>query len=117
MAIAHIAIFDVVNAVVGGYRGYTQLERARGNTSVNAAVAQAAHDTLAALFPSQGNVRPLLPRSFSSLSQAEDENGQSRICLGIHWRFDKDWGIAQGRQVGDYVFENTLLPVKHPPGS
>src|SRR5437660_11898435 len=27
---------------------------------------------------SSGNVRPLLPRSFLSLSQAEDENGQSR---------------------------------------
>jgi hypothetical protein len=29
-----------------------------------------------------GNVRPLIPRSFSSLSQAEEENGQSRIYLG-----------------------------------
>ena len=31
----------------------------------------------------------LLPRSLSSLSQAEEENGQSRIYLGIHWNFDK----------------------------
>jgi hypothetical protein len=30
------------------------------------------------------NVRPLIPRSFSSLSEAEEENGQSRIYLGIH---------------------------------
>ena len=58
-----------------------------------------------------GTVRPLLPRSFSSFSQAEDENGQSRIYLGIHWRFDKDQGIAQGRQVGDYVFDNAFVKV------
>ena len=54
---------------------------------------------------SQGNVRPLMPRSFKSLSQAEEENGQSRIYLGIHWAFDKTQGIAQGRLVADYVFD------------
>jgi hypothetical protein len=57
-----------------------------------------------------GNVRPLLPRSFETLSQAEEENGQSRIYLGIHWSFDKTEGIAQGRKVADYVFENTFEP-------
>jgi hypothetical protein len=59
---------------------------------------------------SAGNVRPLLPRSFSSLSQAEEENGQSRIYLGIHWLFDKTESITLGRQVGDYVFANTFQP-------
>ena len=59
----------------------------------------------------QGNVRPLLPRSFTSLSQAEEENGQSRIYLGIHWVFDKVEGIKQGEKVGDYVFENAFVPV------
>jgi len=58
-----------------------------------------------------GNARPLLPRSFSSLSQAEEENGQSRIYLGIHWSFDKTEGIAQGRQVADFVFENAFVPL------
>lgn len=59
----------------------------------------------------QGNPRPLLPRSFSSLSQAEEENGQSRIYLGIHWSFDKTAAIAQGRQVADYVFTHAFMPV------
>lgn len=57
-----------------------------------------------------GNVRPYLPRSFSTLSQAEEENGQSRIYLGIHWRFDKTAAIAQGEQVADYVFDHVFLP-------
>ena len=57
-----------------------------------------------------GNVRPLVERRFSSLSQAEEENGQSRIYLGIHWAFDKTEGIAQGRLVADYVFKNILRP-------
>ena len=57
-----------------------------------------------------GNVRPRVERTFSSLSQAEEENGQSRIYLGIHWSFDKTEGIAQGRRVADYVFKNILRP-------
>jgi hypothetical protein len=56
----------------------------------------------------QGNVRPLIPRSFTSLSQAEEENGQSRIYLGIHWSFDKSEGIALGRHVADEVFDNAF---------
>src|SRR5205823_4050171 len=58
MAIVHIAIFDAVNAVTGGYyHSYTGLAPAPVpvHTSTNAAIAQAAHDTLVALFPSQGS--------------------------------------------------------------
>jgi PAP2 superfamily len=62
---------------------------------------------------SRGDARPLLPRSFTSLSQAEEENGQSRIYLGIHWSFDKREGIAQGRQVANAVFERIFQPARH----
>jgi hypothetical protein len=59
----------------------------------------------------QGLLRPYKPRSFSSFSQAEEENGQSRIYLGIHWSFDKTQGIAQGRRVADYVVTHAFLPL------
>jgi hypothetical protein len=59
-----------------------------------------------------GNVRPFKPRSFNSLSEAEEENGQSRIYLGIHWSFDKNEGISQGRSVADYVFANVFTPLQ-----
>jgi hypothetical protein len=55
-----------------------------------------------------GNVRPYIPRHFSRLSQAEEENGQSRIYLGIHWSFDKTEGIAQGRRVANYVYDHAF---------
>jgi len=60
---------------------------------------------------SDGNVRPLVPRSFATLSQAEEENGQSRIYLGIHWGFDKTAGIEQGRAVAGYVFSHAFQPL------
>jgi hypothetical protein len=59
-----------------------------------------------------GQTRPYLPRDFTSFSQAEEENGQSRIYLGIHWSFDKTSGINQGRSVADYAFARAFRPVQ-----
>ncbi len=53
MAIVHLAVFEAINAVEGGYKSYIGLAPAKVGTSFPAAVAQAAHDTLVALFPSQ----------------------------------------------------------------
>ena len=57
-----------------------------------------------------GAPRPLFPRTFATLSQAEEENGQSRIYLGIHWAFDKTAGIAQGRGIADEIFGRAARP-------
>jgi hypothetical protein len=53
-----------------------------------------------------GQVRPVVTRHYSSLSQAIEENGISRIYLGIHWRFDMTAGIAQGTAIGNYVADH-----------
>jgi hypothetical protein len=53
MAIVHIAIFDAVNAIVGGYTSYTGVQATHGPISMDAVIAQVAHDTLIALYPSQ----------------------------------------------------------------
>jgi hypothetical protein len=56
-----------------------------------------------------GNLRPYRPRTFTSFSQAEEENGQSRIYLGIHWSFDKVAGIDQGNAVADWVVDHLYV--------
>src|SRR5438094_5436184 len=53
MAIVHVAMFDALEAVVGGYTSYTGTHAVPGPMSVDAAISQAARDTLAALVPSQ----------------------------------------------------------------
>src|SRR4029453_16519428 len=53
MAIVHIAMFDTINAVVGEYQSYTGVRAPIGPLSLEAAISQAAHDTLVALFPAQ----------------------------------------------------------------
>ncbi len=53
IAIVQIAVFDAVNAIEGGYTSYTDLGPAPAGASLKAAISQAAHDTLVALFPSQ----------------------------------------------------------------
>jgi len=57
-----------------------------------------------------GQPRALHPLSFRSFSEAEEDNGQSRIYLGIHWSFDKTEGIAQGRRIARYVMRNAFEP-------
>ena len=52
IAMVHIAMFDSVNGVLGGYKSYTNITPAK-NASIPAALAQAACETLTALFPSQ----------------------------------------------------------------
>src|SRR5438105_9949692 len=79
MAVVHIAIFDSVNAVLGGYRSYTGIQPAKPPVSLDAAVAQAAHDTLVALYPSQAPVfNSLLSDDLAKVSNKNERaNGVS----------------------------------------
>src|SRR5213078_2360153 len=53
MAIVHIAMFDAINAVDGKYQSYTGVRMPMNAVSMQAAISQAAHDTLVALFAAQ----------------------------------------------------------------
>src|SRR6267143_1892958 len=79
MAIVHIAIFDSVNAVLGGYQSYSGIQPVKPPVSLDAAVAQAAHDTLAALYPSQAPAfDSLLSEDLAEISnKIERANGVS----------------------------------------
>jgi hypothetical protein len=57
-----------------------------------------------------GVPRPLMPRTYNSLSQAAGENAQSRIYLGIHYHFDAVEGIRCGDHIADYIYTHSLLP-------
>ncbi|MFI5008180.1 MAG: hypothetical protein ACHQKZ_12100, partial [Solirubrobacterales bacterium] len=54
LAVVQIAVFDAVNAATGNrFRSYTGLREVQQPTGLNVAIAQAAHDTLVALWPAQ----------------------------------------------------------------
>lgn len=82
MAITHIAIFDVANALTGGkYESYTRTPVATKPTNANAAISQAAHDTIVALYPSHApGCDAALAESLASIPDgASKTNG---IALG-----------------------------------
>ena len=53
MALVHVAMFDAVNAIERSYEPYAADVHASRGASPEAAAAQAAHDTLVALYPSR----------------------------------------------------------------
>jgi hypothetical protein len=58
-----------------------------------------------------GKIRPRMPVTYASFADAEWENAESRIWMGIHWQFDGDDGIAVGNSVADTVFSSVLKPL------
>jgi hypothetical protein len=54
---------------------------------------------------------PLHPLSYASFTDAEYDNAESRIWIGVHWQFDADSGIKEGNRVGDWVFDHAFRPV------
>jgi hypothetical protein len=55
---------------------------------------------------------PGVTRQYSSFSGAADENGQSRILVGFHFRHAVTEGRIQGERVGQWVFDYALRPVR-----
>ena len=52
------------------------------------------------------------PRHFTSFTQAERENADSRVLAGIHFRSSVNAGMRLGEQVGRYVIQHSLKPLK-----
>lgn len=50
-----------------------------------------------------------IPRSFRSFREMAEENGYSRIPLGVHFRMDSDEGVRHGYAIGQRVDE---LPIR-----
>ncbi|HKO79579.1 MAG TPA: vanadium-dependent haloperoxidase [Chitinophagaceae bacterium] len=50
-------------------------------------------------------------RSFTSFSQAADENADSRVMAGIHFRFSCVAGQELGNKIGNWTVDNHLKPV------
>jgi len=54
----------------------------------------------------------LAPRHFTSFQQAAEEAADSRMYGGIHFRFDNEAGLEAGTEIGQFVLQNALLPVR-----
>lgn len=90
MAIVHIAVFDAINAIEGDYRSFTGIPRVHDHTSVDSAIAKAAHDTLVVMFPSQ--------RAAFDQELAED-------LADIPSSQAKTRGIALGRRAAEAILD------------
>src|SRR5205085_6877129 len=87
MALVHVAMFDAVNAIDRSYEPYAAHVHASHGASLEAAAAQAAHDTLTALYPSR--------QAVYDAALAEDLAG---IPPGLAMQ-----GVAVGREVAQQI--------------
>ena len=63
-------------------------------------------------FSTTSTTQPGVTRSFTSFSQAAQENGNSRIYIGFHFRHAVTEGIKLGTRVGTVAFNHYLRPVQ-----
>jgi hypothetical protein len=91
MGIVHVAIYDAAVAIEGGYEPYAATPDAPADTSPEAAIATAAHDTLAGLQPQLGADQSILDHDYSTY-MAAIANGPA-----------KSDGVAVGQQVARAV--------------
>lgn len=96
----HIAMFDAVNSIEGGYTAYHTRVYARRGASSEAAAAQAAHDVLAAMLPAQTatfdtalNAR--LAKIQQPCAQWGAQVGKEVARRIIEWRSTDGWSVPQ----------------------
>jgi PAP2 superfamily len=52
-----------------------------------------------------------LTRAYESFSEAAQENADSRVYAGVHFRYSTAEGLTLGEQIGRFIVESTLHPV------
>ena len=85
------------------------------STGANAAATVLAHffgDHTGFAMTSSTGVPANSIRSFSSFKQAANENADSRVMAGIHFRFATVAGQKMGDEIGRWTLKNHLLPRK-----
>lgn len=88
---------------------YPSTHSALGNAAAGV-LASVFGDATAFTFPSTSADPPGSSRSFTSFSQAADENADSRVMAGLHFRFACEAGQELGRQVAGWTLTNYLQP-------
>jgi hypothetical protein len=76
----------------------------------SARVAEVFFGSDAQTFSVASDGEPGATRHFTSLTQAAEEAGQSRIYGGIHWQYDNVQGLASGRRIAEQAFFGFLRP-------
>jgi hypothetical protein len=61
------------------------------------------------MFTLAGGSQRQISRSYTSLMQAAEESGLSRIYGGIHFSFDNLTGLAMGQAIGLHVLDQALM--------
>ena len=124
-AMMHLAIHDALNAIDRRFRPYTFDEQAAPGASPEAAVAAA--EVLKQFFGTDqisfqdcgvtlpagitcSDPPPVL-RSYTSFTQAADEDAYSGILIGFHFRKAVEAGTAYGRNIGVRAATLSLQPV------
>jgi hypothetical protein len=111
IAIVHIAVFDAVNAITGGYRSYTGLSRETRPASIDAAIATAARNTLVKMFPSQtANFNSLYVRDLARIPASQDRQrlvgvsvGQRAAARILAKRGDDGWAASDPRMESEWI--------------
>jgi hypothetical protein len=108
MAMVHAAMFDAMNAIRPSYTPALVTITARGYASREAAAAQAAHDVLLALFPTQqANLDAKLAESLAQIPN-DDSHGHRPKYWGIRTGQVAAMAVLYARQ-SDHAFDSVLF--------
>lgn len=100
------ALFKVLMKLVPHDHGFSfQSDEFNGKNSVGTNLD--AYNFIRCKTDDQSNVY-CKPLRFTSFKEAELDNANSRVWMGVHWKFDAEFGNKLGEAVGQWAYDNTL---------